>query len=458
MVIKEINENDKNLALANSELNQYRWGMREALARKNSSNIWGNSFLFQSQKDKITKKFNRLNKLNNLQNLFSFIEKEVSKYGRSLITINKTETGDVLFNVIPPIFFSGVGKAFWTPQLAEVYQKFTIDNKNIIVKSIYTTKEVRNEFYTLGERNELLVMDATSEIEDYLRIPKYWKHNLGFVPVVEITNISFYNFNFNQYSYVMCSDWYPAAQYEELAYQAFVDLEKELFLNHSRVIGTEATQQLIQQMKNSAYSGRFDIGDFILETDPGAEIKIMNGNGKFTEYTNVIDSIFDIYFKMSGNSRFSEGGGAQKTVAETSSIRSQMIETTTQKIKLRETQIKDLIFKALAIYEVVDYFNSEDRVFEFKINGNILKDDSQYIDNQIKKMEVGVITPIDMIMEQYNVNEMEAKKIYEKNKKFNEENMEFLSKSFLDNEEGDKQEKSKNEIGEHKDLAKKGEA
>lgn len=454
MIIKDINENDKSLALFNNELNQFRWGMREALSRKNASNIWGNSFLFQSEKDEITKKFNRLNKLNNLQNLFSFIEKEVSKYGRSLITINKTETGDVLFNVIPPIFFSGVGKAFWTPQLAEVYQKFNIDNKNIIVKSIYTTKEVRNEFYTLGDRNELLVMDSTNEIEEYLQIPKYWKHNLGFVPVVEITNISFYNFNFNQYSYVMCSDWYPAAQYEELAYQAFVDLEKELFLNHSRIIGTEATQQLIQKWSANT-SGRFDIGDFILETDPGAEIKIMNGNGKFTEYTNVIDSIFDIYFKMSGNSRFSEGGGAQKTVAETSTIRSQMIETTTQKIKLRETQIKDLIFKALSIYGVVDYFESDERVFEFKINGNILKDDTQYIDNQIKKIEMGVITPIDMIMEQYNVNEMEANKIYEKNKKFNEENMEFLSQSFLGN--GNDNEKSQNELGEHKDKAKKGE-
>ena len=117
------------------------------------------------------------------------------------------------------------------------------------------------------------------------------------------------------------------------------------------------------------------------------------------------------------------------------------------------------IFKALAIYGAVDYFESEDRIFEFKINGNILKDDTQYIDNQIKKIEMGVITPIDMIMEQYNVNEMEANKIYEKNKKFNEENMDFLSKSFLeDNESGDNQEKSKNEIGEHKDLAKKGEA
>ena len=453
MIIKDLNENDTTLALKDNDINQFRWGMREALARKNASNIWGNAFLFQSKENNVNKTFNRLSKLNNLQNLFTFIEKELSKYGRAIVTLNKSKTGDVLLNVVPPIMFSGVGKAFWTPQLAEIYQKFNIDNKNVIVKSIYDTKKVVNQFYYYGDKNELLVMDATNEIEEYLQIPKTWEHNLGFVPVCEITNISFFNFNFNQYQYLMCSDWYPAAQYEELAYRAFVDLEKELFLNHSRIVGTEATQQLIHKW-NSQLSGRVDIGDFLLETDNGTEIKIMNGNGKFTEYTSVINSIFDIYFKMSGNSRFSEGGGAQKTVAETASIRSQMIETTNQKIKLRETQIKDLIFKALAIYGVVDYFSSDQRVFEFKINGNILKDDTQYIDNQIKKIEIGVITPIDMIMEQYNVNEEEAKEIYEKNKKFNEENMEFYNQLNV----GDNKEPGINETGDHYQSAdKKGE-
>lgn len=55
MVIKDINENDKNLALSNSELNQFRWGMREALARKNASNIWGNSFCFSHKKIRLLK-------------------------------------------------------------------------------------------------------------------------------------------------------------------------------------------------------------------------------------------------------------------------------------------------------------------------------------------------------------------------------------------------------------------
>lgn len=455
MVKKQIDENSKCLALKDTELNVFRWGMREALARKNSSNIWGNSFLFQSSEEQIEKAFKKLNKLNNFQNLFSYIERECSKYGRAIITLNKSKTGDILFNVVPPFFFTGIGKVFWTPQLVVVYQKFQIDNKNIILKSTYNTKKVINEFYSLGQNNELLVLDSTAEIEEYLQIQPSWEHNLGFVPVAEITNQSFYNFNFNVFDYISCADWFPAQQYEELAYRAFVDLEKELFFNHSRIIGTEATQQLIQKWTENT-SGRFEVGDFLLETDNGTEIKIQNGMGDFTKYTSVLDSIFDIYFKMSGGSRFSEGGGAQKTVAETSSIRSQMIETTNQKIKLREVQIKDLITKALAIVGVLDYFEVDKNTFEFKINGNILKDDTQYVDNQLKKIEVGVITPIDMIMEQYNVNESEAKKIYEKNKKFMEENMEILNGLGLDDD--NKQEGEINETGEHKQANKKGEA
>ena len=112
MIIKDLNENDTTLALKDNDINQFRWGMREALARKNASNIWGNSFLFQSKENNVNKTFNRLSKLNNLQNLFTFIEKELSKYGRAIITLNKSKTGDVLLNVVPPIMFSGVGKAF----------------------------------------------------------------------------------------------------------------------------------------------------------------------------------------------------------------------------------------------------------------------------------------------------------------------------------------------------------
>ncbi|MBR3209684.1 MAG: hypothetical protein IKF82_05390, partial [Bacilli bacterium] len=206
-------------------------------------------------------------------------------------------------------------------------------------------------------------------------------------------------------------------------------------LNHSRIVGTEGTQQLIQQLRQQqAESGRVVLEDFVIETTHGTDIKIMNGNGDFEKYTGVINSIYDIYYKQSGLSRFSEGGGAQKTVAETASIRSQMIETIKHKANLREFQILELISKALAMYGVIDYF--EDNSINFHINTNIIKDDAIYLDNLIKQLEIGAITTIDIIKEFKHVGEKEAKEIYEKNKEFMEKNNDFFGELFVDKENG----------------------
>lgn len=443
-------------ALVNNELSMFRWGMREALARRSSSNVWGNGFIFDTEKENVEKAFQRFKKINKLYNLFPYIEKELSKYGRVVLTLNKSKTNDILVNVVPQLFFSGIGKVFCNEQLAVIYQRFDIDNKSILVKSTYDTQKVKNEFYSMSETQELLVMDSTKEVEEYLQIPKEYTHNLGFVPVVELVNINYYQTNFNQYQFLMLSDWYPANQYEELAYQAFIDLEKELMLNHSRIVGTEGTQQLIQQLRaQQAQNGRVVLEDFLIETTHGTDIKIMNGNGDFEKYTGVINSIYDIYYKQSGLSRFSEGGGAQKTVAETASIRSQMIETIKHKANLREFQILELISKALAMYGVIDYF--EDNSINFKINTNIIKDDAIYLDNLIKQLEIGAITTIDIIKEFKHVGEKEAQEIYEKNKEFMEKNNDFFGELFVDKENGSNPDQEIDNTGKHKDRAKNGE-
>ena len=64
----------------------------------------------------------------------------------------------------------------------------------------------------------------------------------------------------------------------------------------------------------------------------------MNGTGDFTHYTKSLNDLIDVYFKFCGLSKFSEGGGAQKTQSETASIRSNLVETTQSKIVLREKQ------------------------------------------------------------------------------------------------------------------------
>lgn len=435
---------------------KFIWGLREMLARKMSSNIWGNKYIFQSQDKNIEAKFKKFEKMNNLTNMFGYVERQLSLNGRSIITINKTKTGDVMLNVPNPFYFQGLGKVFVQPQLAIIYQRYQIDNRSYIVKTIYDCFKVVNEVYSLsGDDNKLIrVFDKEAEILDSLQIERNWVHNLGFVPVVELTNLPFYQYEFNNYEFISCADWFPAQIWEPLIYDTFTNFRKELWYCHSRILLEEASQEVINQMK-SISNGRIKTDDLIIETSAagGANFKAVPGNGDFTKYTSAIDNLLDFYFKFAGASRFSEGGGAQKTVAETSSIRSSIIENITNKILLRELQIKDLLKKVLcALGAIDDYWDDRD-YFDFSINGNINKDESTFIDNIIKQIDNGLISVEEAIQEIRNVSRQEAKEKFKEIKNFNEQNgiVNAIGLNDMESESG-----FNRNTGEHQQADKRG--
>ena len=435
-----------------SNLNMFRWFLREALARKASSNIWGQGFSFYSQNKQAEKVFKEFDYDNKLLNLFSFVEKYCSLYGRAIITINKTEGGKLMLQLNNPFYFTGVGKVFATPQLAVVYHRVQLDNQSYVVKSTYTTKDVKNEVYA-PDNYKMLIFDKEAEVLKELKLKKYWKHNLGFVPVVEITNLPFYQQEFNNWNYVTVTDWYPAFGWERTLYIAKKNFEKELTLNHSRLVFENADQGLINTMRTEEYEDTgLDIGDYFITTENGATTKVQPSNADFAKFTQAINSILDFYFKFAGISKFSEGGGAQKTVAETSTIRSQLIESINQKINLRTHQMSHLIMLVLKASGIKD-----PQDFIFKINGNILKDETTYIDNIIKKIQAGLISPIDAIQDLFNVNQTEAQAQWDRVKAFNEANDIMLGFEGLINE-GEQDEKINN-LGEHpQDPDKQGKA
>lgn len=449
--------------LCNNKQDTYRdnfkWSMREFVARKMSSTIWGQGYMFQSEDENIEKKFKKFEKMNRLPMLSGFIERYLSMYGRCIITINKTKTDDIMINIPNPFYFNGVGKVFVQPQLAVVWQRYEIDTNLYIVKTTYDTKKVVNELYTKNQAEETVrVFDKEASILEMLQIEKEWVHNLGFVPVVEMTNISFYQFIWNNLEFATITDWYPGVTFEDMIYSAIKNLVKELHYCHSRVLVDNANQQIIDSLKTKALlNDEIDISDWAIETENGAQMKVIPGNGDFTKYTQTIDHLMDFYFKFCGGSRFSEGGGAQKTVAETSSVRSAMIESVNSKILLRNDQFTDLIKKVLAAMGLLDYWEDEDK-FSFRINGNILKDDTSFIDNIIKKIEMGAMSVIDAIQEIFNLSRREATKKFEEIKEFNEEN--DIMVNFFNNglEEGESESGFNKETGQHKDPAKEGKA
>lgn len=440
----------------NNYRDQLKWQMRDMLARKVSSTIWGQGYVFQSDNDKIEKTFKRFEKMNRFLNLLSFAERYLSLYGRCVITINKTKTGDIMLNMPNPFYFTGLGKVFVQPQIAVVWQRYNIDTRTYVVKTTYDCEKVVNELYTSDNNETVRVFDKEAQILKELQIEKVWYHNLGFVPVVEFTNISFYQFQYNNLEYSMLADWVPATQFEDAAYITLQNYNKEAINCHSRILISNASQELIDKvsrLKNRYSEYDIDIDDFLLETDMGGEFKPQPGNGDLTKYTQALDHIMDFYVKFAGSSRFSEGGGAQKTVAETSTVRSAMIETVNSKMILRKEQISDLIKKVLCAYgEIKDYWDSEE-YFEFNINGNIVRDETTFIDNQLKLVECGAQSITQLIQKVFNVSQRQAEQMFEETKKFNDENDIMTSFNIQEQE----QESNFNQTtGEHNDPAKQG--
>lgn len=435
------------LCQCNNEVDEFKWSVREFLSRKVSTIIWGQNYQFNSENDNTLKTFNKFAKLNKLKEILPYVERKCSMYGRTIITINKTKTGDVLLNVVDTNLTGQIAKMLVQPQLAVIYEKFTVDQNSFIIKSTYDTEKVVRQVF--GKDEKVLIMGEEARVLEQLQIEKVWYHNFGFVPVCEIQNIAYFQHWIEPIQFARLSDWYPGAFLEDTLYKTLEDLKRELKYCHSRIIVENADQNTINKYKN-AMNESSDNFNFIFETGGGSDFSVQPGNGDFTKYTKTYNDLMDIYFKYCGLSQFSEGGGAQKTVAETATIKSSMIESVNQKIVLRQEQYTDLIKKVLAIYGCVNYDDEKDG-FTFKIPGNISKDDASTVENIINKISANLMSPQEGIQELRNLSQKEAEEIFEKiyneNKKYGV-NIDFIS----DGEDGN----FDRATGTHKDPIKQG--
>lgn len=194
-------------------------------------------------------------------------------------------------------------------------------------------------------------------------------------------------------------------------------------------------QELIDKIAKSYGGRRFDIGDFIITSDyNNTKVYATPGVADFTKYTSAMDAIMDFYCKFANSSRFSEGGGAQKTSSEANQSRSSTMETIQQKITHAESDYSILIAKMLAIYGDFDYF-ADNWDFQFKIAGNVQREETVFLDNIIKQVNLGTMSLVEAIASLRNVDQETAQLLFEQIQKFNEAN--DLITSLTEQEEED---------------------
>lgn len=405
--------------------------LRNYLARRNSTILWGNGFTFNSENQEIEKFIELYVRKYRIQELALYIEEQVSKFGRAVITLQKTGAGEIIPFVCDNMGLAVFGKvSYYTEEVAVIWQRLYIDQTHYYIKTTYDRFKVVNEMYEQGDNNVVLTAyDTAIKLMKENRIEPVWEHNLGFVPVVEIGNFpNLFPFpngiNWNQQA-----DWYNARLYEELFYQAYTDFKKELVLCHSRIGVENAPQQLIQSIQDKIATRmdldkddyEYTIDDMIIETGIGGKVSVINGTGDFTRYAVAMDAVMDFYCKFANSSRFSElSGGAQKSSSEVKTSRTTLIESINTKKVNRENKFIELFNKILAAYGMVDYFGEQQ--FTFTINGNIEKDDTAFLDNLIKQVSLGTMSVVECIAKLRNLSLTKANDVFEKIKEFNDAN------------------------------------
>lgn len=410
---------------------QIAYSMRDFLAKKNANAVLGSGFTFECDDEKLTNTFHQFVKKNRFEPLSKYIERELSLHGRVIVVINKNKDGEIKLNVANPFFYSAIGKVFVTEDLAVIWQRVVLDTGTFYIKSIYDKEKVVNEIY--DERNQILVFDQVRDLKG-LGVMPIWHHNLGFVPVVELTNypiFEFQNIMFSPEMFYQVADWYPASFFEQSFYELWKNLNKEAAYCHSRIAIESANQMLIDKINNSTkFSGQTDtdiIGDYIIETEVGGKATAIAGVGDFTKYTAAMNDVMDFYFKFACSSRFSEGGGAQKTSAEANSSNNSQQETLEAKIKHREFEYNLLFAKVFAALGLIEYEPEGEYDFVLRIRGNVQREESVYLDYILKQVQGKTMTLPEAIAALRGVSIQKADKIFENIKKFNEENQELLN-------------------------------
>lgn len=416
--------------------------MRNYLARRNATIIWGNGCLLETQDEKIHKFWNKFYKKNRLNEFFFWVEEMVSKCGRAMIVLLPNEKKEFQVMVADPFYMSFTAKSFYSEQLAVVWVRPYQDMSSIFMKVIFTKTKYSIEYY--NDKNELISWDQVVKLtsDSAIKSGDYY-HNLGFVPVIEIQN---YPNKLLYYSFPQTwslSDWYNAVSFESLAYQAYKDFKKELKLNHSRVFIEGISQNTAQKITKDAFdlddlNKRENVlGDYVININNGSKVHVAPGVGDFGVYSNALNQIMDLYCKFANSSRFSEGDSSQKSSQEAKTSRSAQVESIIAKISLREERYNEFLAKLFACYKLMEY-DSDELPFVFKINGNIQKEETVFLDNINKQVNLGTMSMVEAIAKLRNISLQQAEEVFNNIKEFNQENdiMTSMEGAMMEQDEG----------------------
>ena len=352
--------------------------------------------------EELYKTWEKIERFNKFPQLLERNEYDLSYWGFKILTIDRTETGQVLIMENDPTYFSKVATIQQISEIeAVVYKRVYIDQSQWAVKELWTPKTVERTWYLDNE--EVHIEELQAKIPKELRLPKRENHNLGILPIKLFLNKN-RNIKLLSEYYELADTFTVKEQIRALNLYANQQV-KEALLNITKVFGNfdSATLKKIQNKiagKNSPEGQELQLLlselfiDVRSQGDTGTSskmVEILQANPAFEKYILAKEDALRNIWRGAGYT-YNVSGEQTNSNAETLYANAFDIRTTKKKKTTRQYDYADLIAKCLVAagkLEWEDYVNGEVQII-FNIKENAVQTPNQIIDAEAKLIELGL--------------------------------------------------------------------
>ena len=384
-----------------------------------------------------------LKEYNDLEKIHKTDTKYKSKYGKSIVGFDLWDGHPILWiadNVASNDALRINGMKQWAIVCNRTYS--TMNGGTPLLKNqlVITSKDISYLFlagFGVSPKNVKDVNNGKTSTKEVLEgwVPLKWcnvklpnyivdnfkvgthPHNYGVLPAVEMLNKDFidsdaYNWDINYSSCgndVVYSDWWPAIDIIALLDGFLQFFGIEMVLDHTRLIGTFSTNDINKFIKGNNDDKKDitrKIDDAVSrlkgmdETEKsairqrlilrslggeGAQLDKMQTTLRSLEFTQTLDQLITLAFKISGYSWDSDSAKVYENVSQTMNSSRGVYESTKEKIVLFERQWKDFYSRvAFAWFKYMDkpfYSLNEcklefEKYVDFRIVSNVLQQEN----------------------------------------------------------------------------------
>ena len=337
--------------------------------------------------EELYKTWEKIERFNKFPQLLERNEYDLSYWGFKILTVDRTETGQVLIMENDPTYFSKVSTLQQISEIeAVVYKRVYIDQSQWAVKELWTTEKVVRTWYL--DKKEVHIEELESEIPAELKLPQEEYHNLGILPVKLFLNKNRNIRNLREY-YELADTFTVREQIRALNLYANQQVKEALKKIQNKIAGNNA----MKGMELNLLLSELFI-DVKQQGDTGTSSKIvevLQANPAFEKYILAKEDALRNIWRGAGYT-YNISGETTNSNAETLYANAFDIRTTKKKKTTRQYDYADLIAKCLVVagkLEWEDYVNGTVQII-FNIKENAVQTPNQIIDAEAKLIELGL--------------------------------------------------------------------